>query len=185
MQLLRTGDNSPNIPYLGWNGAVPSFTVDLWQPRFLDGFPTEARNDAMQTASSLLSHLNNSTILLLGDSVDRNFVKQFAWIMQSEAHQESFDGSPVNVTDIKAWGQPHVCDVEGGISLTLANAFFYGVMDEVDDFSSAPDWLPPGKAEDRVDVLFKPFADRLERPVSLIQLHAGSTSMIITLALFT
>ena len=173
LQPLRVADNSPLVPWPDWNGAMPVFERRETQKRELDHLP-EMQIDVMrEEAIRTISSFRNSTVLLMGDSVDRNFVDQFAWLTQAVHGQESFDGRPLNTSDIKSWGQPHTALIGSGVNLKLANLFFYGALDEEDLFSSAPDWLAPGRAEDRIDALFKPYADRLEHPVGLIQFSAG------------
>ena len=45
-----------------------------------------------------------------------------------------------------------------------------------DEFSGQPDYHPPGKAEDRIDQLFRPYTQKLGRKIDMIQLHSGSAS---------
>lgn len=161
------------IPWSDWNGAQPSFTREKWQKRELDSRSTEQRSRIQREALESVGTLCNSTILLLGDSLDRNFVDQFAWLTQAIHGQESFLGESFDKTSIKSWGLPHNAIIESDINLKIANLFFYGAMDEEGEFSDSADWLPPAKAEDRIEELFKPYSERLAHPVRLIQFNAG------------
>lgn len=46
-------------------------------------------------------------------------------------------------------------------------------QDDEDNFRQQPDWHPPGKAEDRIDQLFKVHTDQLPHPPSFISIHSG------------
>lgn len=173
LNMLRAADNSPVIPWPEWNGALPQFQPQAGQERELDEHDPEESNDIQQRAFESLLFLTNSTILLLGDSVDRNFVDQFAWLTQSVHSQESFLGDAFDQDSITSWDLPHTATINSDINLKIANLFFYGAMDEAGEFSEMPDWAPPAKAEDRIEELFKPFSERLAYPVRLIQFNTG------------
>jgi len=173
-RIFRLAANLPYPPDTIWNGATPGFKINRETAKYpLDAFEPDRRDIIRQKNLERIEHLRNTTILLLGDSVDRNSIDQYAWLYQTPFVKESFDGTPFNDGDPRTWGYPHIFRVGGEVNLTITNGFFYGSMDDVDDFQFAPDWIAPGKAEERVTELFKPFADRLETPPSLIQIHSG------------
>jgi len=172
--IFRLAGNLPYPQDPKWNGAAPYFTFDPETAKYpLDELPPSQREATRQKNLAMIPHLRNTTILLLGDSIDRNTVDQWAWLYQVAAVKDSFDGSPFDGGDPHTWGYPHVLRIEGDIGLTIANGFFYGSMDDENDFSFTEDWIPPGNAEERVTKLFKPLADRLDHPPSLIQFHSG------------
>lgn len=47
------------------------------------------------------------------------------------------------------------------------------IQDDKDDFSAAVDWHAPGKVEDRIDQLYLPFTQRMNRQPDFIQLQSG------------
>lgn len=51
------------------------------------------------------------------------------------------------------------------------------VQDDKDDFSTATDWHAPGQFEQRLEELFKPFMNQLNKTPDLISLHTGSASL--------
>lgn len=139
----------------------------------LSGYTATESEGIQHEMLDKIAHLRNSTILMLGDSVDRNAVDHFGILFQQSTTKQSFNGSDFDQSNTKTWGFPHIFHVGGEIDFTIANGFFYGVMDEEDDFSFAHDWMAPGRAEDRIEQLFKAFTDRLEHQPSLIVLHSG------------
>lgn len=76
-------------------------------------------------------------------------------------------------------GVPHETTVPW-LDLHVINGFFYGV-DDSDEHSQAHDWHPPGKAEDRIEQLFKTFTESMKaagkEDPSFISLHSGMWDM--------
>ncbi|SCV69242.1 BQ2448_2262 [Microbotryum intermedium] len=121
-----------------------------------------------------LSFLKNRTILILGDSVDRNALHHFAEMFGLPRYCVPFDDFSKKGVVPTGWddrGIPWVVEVPW-LGLTLTNGFFYGVDDE-DNFKQKPDWHAPGKAEDRIDKLFKVHTAQLPQDPSFISLHSG------------
>ena len=124
--------------------------------------------------SSALSFLKDRTILILGDSVDRNGLHHLAEMLGLPRYPVPYDDFSAKGKVPEGWderGIPWVVEVPW-LGLTFTNGFMYGLDDE-DNFKQQPDWHPPGKAEDRIDQLFKVHASQLDYPPSFISLHSG------------
>ena len=175
--LLRIAGNLP-LPDPNWNAAMPNPDSIVKTPQYpLSGYTATEREEIQQQMLQKVDHLRNTSILVLGDSVDRNAVDHFGIMFQTPTTQESFNGSDFDPLNTKSWGYPHIFHVGGEINFTIASGFFYGAMDDVDDFSFVHDWVAPGKAEDRIEELFKVFTDRRQMEPSLIVLHSGMWDM--------
>ena len=119
-----------------------------------------------------LKPLMDATILLIGDSVDRNTVSFTGDNIGSTAVKAAFD----NITNPApaGWddrGLPRIMKVPT-LRLTVANCFIYG-LDDHDFFRKQEDWHSPELAEERVEQLCAPLTRQLDRPPSVIQLHSG------------
>lgn len=125
-----------------------------------------------------MAHLKDSTILILGDSVDRNSLQHLSMLYQTPAVTATYNGSAQDAEPSKALGYPHLLSLPEPLNLNIVNGFFYGVMDKGEEFSSSHDWSAPGQAEDRVEQLFKVYTDRKGYTPSLISLHSGSKYVI-------
>ncbi|KDE04566.1 hypothetical protein MVLG_05034 [Microbotryum lychnidis-dioicae p1A1 Lamole] len=127
-----------------------------------------------QKDTNRLSFLKDRTILILGDSVDRNALHHFAEMLGLPRYCVPYDDFSQKGVVPTGWddrGIPWVIEVPW-LGLTLTNGFFYGVDDE-DNFKQQPDWHAPGKAEDRTDQLFKVHTAQLPQEPSFISLHSG------------
>ncbi|GAA6057461.1 hypothetical protein JCM3770_000774 [Rhodotorula araucariae] len=136
------------------------------------------------------------TVLVIGDSVDRNGLVQFCQLFRrnvtishyhdirkhppgpypadlTKGHGPKFDG----------WDQRglmHRCDIPfadgSGIAVRVVNGFHYG-MDALDEFNTPDhaDWHAPGKAEIRIDELIVPAVEQLggTDKIDVVQLHSG------------
>ncbi|GAA5932462.1 hypothetical protein JCM1841_000589 [Sporobolomyces salmonicolor] len=123
---------------------------------------------------SALSWLANRTILVLGDSVDRNGLQHMAEMLGLPRYCVPYDDFARKGQVPEGWderGIPWVVEIPW-LRTTFTNGFMYGLDDE-DNFRQQPDWHPPGKAEDRVDQLFKVHTDQLPFPPSFISIHSG------------
>ncbi|ORY41111.1 hypothetical protein BCR35DRAFT_311378 [Leucosporidium creatinivorum] len=121
-----------------------------------------------------LSFLANRTILVLGDSVDRNGLEHLAVMLGLPRYPVPYDDFSKKGFVPPGWderGIPWVVEVPW-LGTTFTNGFMYGLDDE-DNFRQQPDWHPPGQAEERVDKLFKVHTDQLPYPPSFISLHSG------------
>lgn len=147
------------------------------------------------------------TILLLGDSVDRNGLVHFCQLFKrnvtishyhdiskhppgpyppdlTRGHGPKFDG----------WDQRglmHMCEIpfydarnpERGetVAMRVMNGFHYG-MDELDEFNNPDhnDWHAPGKIEKRIDKLVMRAVEQLGGPdkIDLVQLHSGMWDLV-------
>ncbi|KAM0746927.1 hypothetical protein T439DRAFT_329199 [Meredithblackwellia eburnea MCA 4105] len=128
--------------------------------------------DARDTES--LSFLVNRTILVLGDSVDRNGLEHLAVMCGLPRYPVPYDDFSAKGKVPEGWderGIPWVIEIPW-LNTTFTNGFMYGLDDE-DNFRQQPDWHPPGKAEDRVDKLFKVHTGQLKYPPSFISIHSG------------
>lgn len=121
-----------------------------------------------------LSFLANRTILILGDSVDRNGLEHFATMLGLDRYSVPYHDAKLKGFEPDGWdvrGLPWVvrCD---WLDLTFTNGFLYGLDDE-DNFRAQPDWHAPGLAEERISKLVKVHTDQLKYPPSFISLHSG------------
>ncbi|KAK4704104.1 hypothetical protein P7C70_g2107, partial [Phenoliferia sp. Uapishka_3] len=131
--------------------------------------------DARDT--NALSFLANRTILVLGDSVDRNGLEHLAVMLGLPRYSVPYDDFSKKGQVPAGWderGIPWIVEVPW-LDLTFTNGFMYGLDDE-DNFRQQPDWHPPGMAEERVDKLFKVHTDQLKYPPSFISIHSGRAS---------
>ncbi|GAA5912095.1 uncharacterized protein JCM6883_007109 [Sporobolomyces salmoneus] len=128
---------------------------------------------ASQDLSSL-SWLANRTILILGDSVDRNGLQHMAEMLGLPRYCVPYDDFSQKGIVPSGWderGIPWVVEIPW-LGTYFTNGFMYGLDDE-DNFRQQPDWHPPGKAEDRVSQLFLPHTSQLPHPPSFISIHSG------------
>ncbi|GAA5899014.1 hypothetical protein JCM5296_006986 [Sporobolomyces johnsonii] len=136
------------------------------------------------------------TVLVLGDSVDRNGLVHFCQLFRrnvtishyhdirrhppgpypadlTKGHGPKFDG----------WDQRglmHKCDIPfadgGGVAMRVVNGFHYG-MDALDEFDTPDhtDWHKPGRIEARIDELVVPAIEQLggTETVDVVQIHSG------------
>lgn len=141
----------------------------------------------------------NRTILILGDSVDRNGLEHLAVMLGLPRYSVPYDDYSRKGEVPKGWdgrGVPWVIHAPW-LDLTLTNGFLYGLVrlflfsfsvsrteqtdtnkpkDDEDNFRQQPDWHPPGLAEERIDKLVKVHTDQLKYPPSFISLHSGRKS---------
>lgn len=114
----------------------------------------------------------NATILLIGDSVDRNTVSFTGDNVDSKAIKAAYEDitnpTPAGWNDQSL---PRIVRVPA-LGLTVANCFMYGLDDSI-DFEKQVDWHAPGLAEDRIEQLCAPMVNQLDHPPTVIQLHSG------------
>lgn len=178
--LVRLAGNFA-FPDIRWNGCQPN--QDVWQSkpiRPLDELKHAQAVLIQQDALRAVAHLKDTTILMLGDSVDRNLLQHLSMLYQTPAMTETYNGSTPDADQSRALGYPHLLSLPEPLNLNIVNGFFYGVMDKGEEFSSSHDWSAPGQAEDRVDELFKVYVDRKGLAPSLIALHSGSECQVWT-----
>ena len=143
--------------------------------RLSDADFASRKDSAQRAALKRIPHLRDTSILLIGDSVDRNAVIQLSELLGTRDDVRASQYADIHDSDTRDWdirGLPHIVHLPAPVGLTVANCFVYGV-DDHDEFSRQVDWHAPGKAEDRLEQLCKPFTDQLAHPPSLIQLHSG------------
>lgn len=137
------------------------------------------RQAKQQQALAQLAHLQKTSILLIGDSVDRNNIVYLADNLGAHFEFEADQYSDIARDDFwnfKEWDVrtiPHWFHLRpeknNGVELHINNCFMYG-LDDVEEFSVQPDWHGPGRAEDRIDELCKPYVDQMPYPPSMIML---------------
>ncbi|GAA97905.1 uncharacterized protein L969DRAFT_105011 [Mixia osmundae IAM 14324] len=133
-----------------------------------------------QEAFAKLSWLQNKTILILGDSVDRNALEQLA-IMTDHTFTRTSYQQWNNETNPDGWderGLPHRIHYQR-LNLWIISHFFYGA-DDTDVFEVQGDWHRPGKFEDRFDRLFKPFIEDMltsKRSPDFVSFHSATWDM--------
>ncbi|GAA6061836.1 hypothetical protein JCM10212_000753 [Sporobolomyces blumeae] len=136
------------------------------------------------------------TVLLLGDSVDRNGLVQFCQLFRQNVTISHYHDIkihppgpyPADLTrghgpKFDGWDQRglmHRCEIPfangRGTAVRIVNGFHYG-MDALDEFNTPDhtDWHAPGKIEDRIDKLVMPAIEQLGGPdkVDVVQIHSG------------
>lgn len=140
-----------------------------------------------------LKFLLGRTILVLGDSIDRNSVVHMCELikkpiqvtswkdiqrqapMGSAAQDLTHQHGP-NFEGFDQRGLPHLCHVPE-LDFVMVNGFHYG-MDDDERFNSKghPDWHLPGRFEDRIDQLVLPFVkgkNGLQRKIDLVVWSSG------------
>ncbi|KNE98788.1 hypothetical protein, variant [Puccinia striiformis f. sp. tritici PST-78] len=122
-----------------------------------------------------LTFLRGKTILLIGDSVDRNSLEHLHELVHADVRSLSYHD--INRPPSKQWdprstpwevnlgllnprnysnaSAPNNLRSFAGLNCKLINGFFYG-LDDIDEFSVQSDWHPPGLAESRVRELYAP-----------------------------
>lgn len=146
------------------------------------------------------------TILVLGDSVDRNGLVHFCQLMRRNvtiSHYHDINIHPPddpNLGDLTkshgpkfdGWDQrglPHMCEIpfdgpsngKPNVAMRIVNGFHYG-MDALDEFNSMEhsDWHAPGRVERRIKELVIPFLKQLGGvdKVDLVQIHSGMWDLV-------
>ncbi|KAM0792366.1 hypothetical protein ACM66B_005046 [Microbotryomycetes sp. NB124-2] len=141
------------------------------------------------------------TILVLGDSVDRNGLVHFCQLFKRnvtishyhDIHKRPPDPPQGDLTrghgpKFDGWDQrglPHMCEIPfyssgsrstNGVAVRVVNGFHYG-MDALDEFNTPDhnDWHAPGRIEQRIEQLVVPFLEQLggTDKVDVVQLHSG------------
>lgn len=141
------------------------------------------------------------TVLVVGDSVDRNGLVQFCQLfrrnvsisMYHDISRHPRGPYPPDLTrahgpQFEGWDQRglmHRCEIpfaDGkGVAMRIINGFHYG-MDALDEFNSPDhsDWHAPGRVERRIDELFVPAIRQLGGPdkIDVVQLHSGMWDLV-------
>ncbi|GEM09586.1 hypothetical protein Rt10032_c08g3603 [Rhodotorula toruloides] len=136
------------------------------------------------------------TVLVIGDSVDRNGLVHFCQLFRRNvtiSHYHDITKSPPGPYpgDLtrghgpkhEGWDQRglmHRCEIPfvdgSGIAMRVVNGFHYG-MDALDEFNTPDhtDWHAPGRIENRIDELIVPAVEQLggTDKVDVVQLHSG------------
>ena len=94
--------------------------------------PTQrAKQRAQQTALQQISHLRNTTILIIGDSVDRNQVIQVSELLGIRDDIKARRYDDINDPDLRDWdtrGVAHLLQLPTPVNLNVANCFIYGLV---------------------------------------------------------
>lgn len=143
------------------------------------------------------------TVLILGDSVDRNGLVHFCQLMDQQVVISLYEDIKARpdppVGDLtrghgprfRGWDQrglPHLCEIalhgatgKNKVAMRVVNGFQYG-MDALDEFDTPDhlDWHKPGRIETRIDELFVPLLDQMggTDSVDLIILHSGMWDLV-------
>lgn len=84
-----------------------------------------------QEALDKIGHLRNTTLLLIGDSVDRNSLDHLASNLGALNRYRAVPHDDITSTDFGDWderGLPHILDLGEPVGLTVANCFIYGLV---------------------------------------------------------
>lgn len=143
------------------------------------------REAIQQDALAKLEFMQDNSILVIGDSVDRNAVVHMSEQLSSQDNEAAVHYE--NLTLKYDWGQsewhyrtiPHYLHITpeanttNKLSFHIANCFMHG-LDDLDIHKQyAEDWHKPGRFEERITELCKPFADQLPYQPKMIMLHSG------------
>lgn len=78
-----------------------------------------------------IEHLQNTTILLIGDSVDRNQVIQFSELLGLRDEIKARRYEDIHDPDLRDWdtrGVAHLLQLSKPVNLDVANCFVYGLV---------------------------------------------------------
>ncbi|SCV67021.1 BQ2448_5667 [Microbotryum intermedium] len=196
----------------------PKFPVDAYSAEHRvyasDPYPSHWVTLSNHTSSASLDpndpisflrkkRLQPPTVLVIGDSVDRNGFVHFCQLFKRElsiSHYHDIKSHPPGALPadltkghgpkFDGWDQrglPHICEIpfhsdtnedgtDGGVAMRVVNGFHYG-MDALDEFNTPDhtDWHKPGRVEDRLKKLIVPFIEQLEGldKIDVVQLHSG------------
>ncbi|KAK4700615.1 hypothetical protein P7C70_g5630, partial [Phenoliferia sp. Uapishka_3] len=152
------------------------------------------------------------TVLIIGDSVDRNGLVHFCQLLQQPVsifmYGDIENKVKMGTEDLtinhgprfNGWDQrglPHMCEIplamekwmkgKARVALRVINGFHYG-MDALDEFDTPdhPDWHKPGRLENRIDELFVPMLEQMGgiEKVDLILLHSGMWDLVRFISFF-
>jgi hypothetical protein len=146
------------------------------------------------------------TVLVIGDSVDRNGLVHFCQLFKRNvtiSHYHDIHRHPPDppVGDLtkghgpkfEGWDQrglPHLCEIpfysekgrgHSGVAMRIVNGFHYG-MDALDEFDTPDhaDWHKPGRVEVRIEELVVPMLEQMggTDSVDVVQLHSGMWDLV-------
>lgn len=144
---------------------------------------------------------NPPTVLVIGDSVDRNGLVHFCQLFRrniSISHYHDIrlhppGPYPADLTrghgpKFDGWDQRglmHRCELPyadgSGVAMRVVNGFHYG-MDALDEFNTPDhgDWHAPGRIENRIDELIVPAMEQLggTDKIDVVQLHSGMWDLV-------
>lgn len=146
------------------------------------------------------------TVLVLGDSVDRNGLVHFCQLFRRNitiSHYHDIHRHPPETPSgdltkghgpkFEGWDQrglPHLCEIpyysekgrgHSGVAMRVVNGFHYG-MDALNEFDTPDhsDWHKPGRVEVRIEQLVVPMLEQMGGvdSVDLVQLHSGMWDLV-------
>jgi hypothetical protein len=140
MQHIRVAANLP-LPLINASyGTTMQDRVNrIPQDRHTNLYPNlesspETQSRLQRESLDMIRHLQNSTLLLLGDSLDRNTVWHLAQNLASEAslvHPQYANASDYDFENHLEWdisGIPHLLNLKGPLSMAITNCFLYGLV---------------------------------------------------------
>lgn len=136
---------------------------------------------------SLPRSIFNRTILVIGDSIDRNNVEyscrlaggKYTAILPDTIHwpqpaisvSHPADGSQWRPNEYSPRSYPAICHIES-IDLLLLNVFHFG-LDEEEYFTWKDQYGPPYRTDDRVKEIVIPLVQKIGRKVDLVEFASG------------
>lgn len=140
--------------------------------------------------SDLPRELYNRTILLIGDSIDRNNLERSCELVNGEF--------TVIQPETKLWPQPEILRQEvltpkqaekslrsyprtcyiASIDLFLVNVYHFG-LDEDEYFVTRASYKPPYKVEDRLRTIAAPLMDRIGRSPDIVTFSSGVSASVL------
>lgn len=89
---------------------------------------------AQKAAVQKIPHLRNTTVLLIGDSVDRNQVIQVSELLGIRDDIKSRRYQDIHDPDLRDWdtrGVAHLLQLPEPVNLDVANCFIYGLVSHI------------------------------------------------------
>jgi hypothetical protein len=126
-----------------------------------------------------LPWLQGKTLLLVGDSVDRNNGRFFCeWANSTNVRITSFTNLSASANEegleehYRVLTQPRVCRIDD-YDFEIITFFHYGV-EESDIWNDHHTYIPPGILELRINNLLKPMFENYHRKPDMIILNSGT-----------
>ncbi|SCZ95902.1 BZ3500_MvSof-1268-A1-R1_Chr8-1g09872 [Microbotryum saponariae] len=183
--------NQPNFPFDAYSAEHRVFASDPYPSHWVT--LSNRTSSASLNPNDQVSFLRKKrsqppTVLVIGDSVDRNGLVHFCQLFKRElsiSHYHDINSHPPGALPadltkghgpkFDGWDQrglPHICEIPfhsdtreagtDGVAMRVVNGFHYG-MDALDEFNTPDhtDWHKPGRVEDRLEKLIVPFIEQL------------------------
>jgi hypothetical protein len=138
-------------------------------------------------ASKPLPFMQGKTVLMVGDSIDRNHVEFFCHLVGRRTSLSAADdmtnltpmtvfGDDIRAVDIKFITHPRVCAIEE-YDFELWSFAHYGLSENGSFVDWRPQYTPPALIDERILHLLKPMWDRYHRKPDMILMNSGTSNI--------